>query len=97
MQGMRTVIATNATQEQIDAEAADAWAHNEVWVRHPEPERHWHLRAGLIPLDAIQLLGTSYKWLLVGDDDTVFFLSGVRKVVDALDPKQTWFISGTAV
>jgi hypothetical protein len=92
---MRTVIATNATQEQIAAEAADAGANNEIWVQHSEDVLHWQHRAALTPLDAIKHLDPStFKWLLYCDDDIVFFMNGVHAVVDALDANLPWFISG---
>ncbi len=38
----------------------------------------------------------SYKWMLYGDDDTVWFLPGVMKVVEGLDPELPWLLTGTS-
>lgn len=35
-----------------------------------------------------------YKWLLYGDDDTLWFVDGVLDLVKDLDPGMPYFISG---
>ena len=35
----------------------------------------------------------SYKWVLRGDDDTVFFWQGVLKAVEGLNPDQVTAVS----
>lgn len=56
------------------------------------------LRLGIVPFLAHEWLAStagSYKWMLYGDDDTVWFLPGVMKVVEGLDPELPWLLTGT--
>jgi len=48
-----------------------------------------------VPFVAHKQLGDTYKWLLYGDDDTVWFMDGVLKFLEDLDPDMPYFISGT--
>ena len=47
-----------------------------------------------MPFIAHKQLGDSYKWLLYGDDDTVWFMDGVLRFLEDLDPEMPYFISG---
>ena len=47
-----------------------------------------------VPFIAHKQLGDSYKWLLYGDDDTVWFMDGVLRFLEDLDPDMPYFISG---
>ena len=47
-----------------------------------------------VPFIAHKQLGDSYKWLLYGDDDTVWFMDGVLRFLEDLDPEMPYFISG---
>jgi hypothetical protein len=47
-----------------------------------------------VPFVAHKQLGDTYKWLLYGDDDTVWFMDGVLKFLEDLDPDMPYFISG---
>ena len=47
-----------------------------------------------MPFLAHKQLGDTYKWLLYGDDDTVWFMDGVLDVLSDLDPDTPYFISG---
>ncbi len=38
--------------------------------------------------------GAPFKWLLYGDDDTMWFQAGVAALVAPLDPQQPWFLTG---
>ena len=49
-----------------------------------------------MPFLAHKQLGDTYKWLLYGDDDTVWFMDGVLDVLSDLDPDTPYFISGAA-
>ncbi|KAK9785869.1 hypothetical protein WJX73_002692 [Symbiochloris irregularis] len=52
------------------------------------------LRAAIAPFLANNTIGLdSYKWLLYGDDDTVFFIDNVIKVLGDLDYAQPYFLS----
>ena len=44
----------------------------------------------------MQVFGDSYKWLLYGDDDTMFFIDGVLALVQNLDADVPYFITGQA-
>lgn len=51
-------------------------------------------RAALVPFLAYQALGNTFKWLLYGDDDTLFFLDGLFSMTVLLDHNMPYFISG---
>ena len=36
----------------------------------------------------------SYKWMLFGDDDTVFFIDNIADFLSDFDPQIPYFISG---
>ena len=36
----------------------------------------------------------SYKWMLFGDDDTVFFIDNIADFLSDFDPQVPYFISG---
>ena len=40
------------------------------------------------------MFGDSYKWLLYGDDDTMWFIEGVLKYVQTLDHDLPYFVTG---
>lgn len=42
----------------------------------------------------MQALGDTYKWMLYGDDDTIFFVEGVQNLVKDIDPNLPYFITG---
>ncbi len=41
--------------------------------------------------------GDTFKWLLYGDDDTLFFMEGIRKVAQGLDPDMPYALTGNAL
>ena len=41
----------------------------------------------------MQALGKDYKWLLYGDDDTMFFLDNLVEMLRFFDPQLPYFIS----
>ena len=43
-----------------------------------------------------QVYGDSFKWVLYGDDDTMFFIDGVLDLVQTLDADLPYFITGAA-
>jgi len=47
----------------------------------------------MLPLYAWDLLGGTFKWLLVGDDDTVFFRTPVKKALEEFDHTLPYFLS----
>lgn len=53
-------------------------------------------RCAVAPALAHQSLvaaGQSYDWMLVGDDDTVFFLEGVRRLLEGYDPSKPYYLT----
>lgn len=93
--GIRTYIATNSSEE---AQAlSDLYRDQlELYDFFPdEPEENkdnWRAnyagdyRAGLAPWLAHRFLKGKYKWMLYGDDDTLFFMPGVRRLISQYDP-----------
>lgn len=88
------------TNERI----AEGRQHNEFWGDYPdiwdEPwgrvHRPFDSRAAMAPFVAHQLLkreGVDYKWLLYGDDDTMWFLSAVADLLRDYDSDLPYFIS----
>lgn len=58
----------------------------------------WHkpgdARAAMAPFLANQSVGAdSYKWMLYGDDDTVFYLDNVLRMLEPLDHTTPYFIT----
>ena len=41
--------------------------------------------------------GYSYKWLLYGDDDTMFMTHAVLNTLQDLDPNMPYFLTGAAL
>ncbi|GFR41913.1 hypothetical protein Agub_g2705 [Astrephomene gubernaculifera] len=58
----------------------------------PDPKR-WHaknpgdFRAAMAPFAAHRHFGNTYKWMLYGDDDTLFFMRGVQQLLSNFDPE----------
>ena len=51
-------------------------------------------RAALAPFRANMTVGLdNYKWILYGDDDTVWFPANVLKLVNGLDHDMPYFLS----
>lgn len=103
LQGIKAVYVAElpATNERI----AEGRQHNEFWGDYPdiwdEPwgrvHRPFDSRAAMAPFVAHQLLkreGVDYKWLLYGDDDTMWFLSAVADLLRDYDADLPYFISG---
>ena len=103
LQGIKAVYVAELppTNERI----AEGRQHNEFWGDYPdiwdEPwgrvHRPFDSRAAMAPFVAHQLLkreGVDYKWLLYGDDDTMWFLSAVADLLRDYDSDLPYFISG---
>ncbi|GFR42726.1 hypothetical protein Agub_g3644 [Astrephomene gubernaculifera] len=45
-------------------------------------------RAAATPFLAHRHFGDTYKWMLYGDDDTIFYMTGVLKLLSQFDPEQ---------
>ncbi len=97
LQGVRTFIANNNPVD--DAQVESGRQYNETWSYYPDdvPLRSLYggdSRAALVPFLAHTQLKDTYKWLLYGDDDTVWFLEGVMSMLEDLDPDMPYFITG---
>ncbi|KAK9867583.1 hypothetical protein WJX84_007677 [Apatococcus fuscideae] len=95
--GIRTFLAVNDSAV-VDAKQKEAAVFKETWqfaaddaqlkALHPGDSR-----AALAPFQAHQAFGDTYKWMLYGDDDTMFFVEGVQNLVKDLDPDMPYFIT----
>lgn len=97
LQGMRTFVAGNSPAP--DALVQQGKQHNETWSYYPDdvPLRSLYggdTRAALVPYLAHAAFGDTYKWLLYGDDDTVWFPESVMKLLEDFDPDLPYFITG---
>lgn len=103
-QGVRTYI---AFEEEIDLATAPssfregATLHNEVFGVCPDQavtDAKWHkagdLRATVAPFLANMTIGPdNFKWMLFGDDDTVFLIDNVLNLLPHLDPTVPYFMT----
>ncbi|KAG2454903.1 hypothetical protein HYH02_000733 [Chlamydomonas schloesseri] len=99
---MRTLIMTSNETEvpHLNKVYAKYRERYEYFPDENEPDpKKWHakfpgdFRAAVAPFAAHRHYGDSYKWMLYGDDDTVFFLPGVRKLLARFDPEQPLALS----
>lgn len=102
-QGIKAVYV--AELPSVKERIADGRRHNEFWGHYPdiwdEPwgrvHRPFDSRAAMAPFVAHQLLkreGVDYKWMLYGDDDTMWFMSAVLDLLRDYDSELPYFISG---
>ena len=97
VQGVRTYVAGNSPAP--NALVQEGKRHNETWSYYPDdaPLRSLYggdTRAALVPYLAHASFGDTYKWLLYGDDDTVWFMESVMKLLQDFDPDLPYFITG---
>ncbi len=97
LQGVRTFVAGNTPAPDVLVQ--EGKLHNETWSYYPDdsPLRSLYggdTRAALVPYLAHDSFGDSYKWLLYGDDDTVWFMESVMKLLQDFDPDLPYFITG---
>ncbi|KAK9803696.1 hypothetical protein WJX73_002056 [Symbiochloris irregularis] len=93
----RAFLVTNYTVgDELRAEGAKR---NETWAFYPDdrPLRTLALfgdsRAALAPFLAHKYYGDSYKWLMYGDDDTLFFPHALKRTLQNLDPNIPYFLT----
>ena len=96
-QGVRTFVAGNTPAPDVLVQ--EGKLHNETWSYYPDdsPLRSLYggdTRAALVPYLAHDSFGDSYKWLLYGDDDTVWFMESVMRLLQDFDPDLPYFITG---
>ena len=107
LQGTRAVIVVD--KEVPAALASDAWKHHEAYLVHPDRDPatgHFSqfpgdARAALAPFLAHQHLQPGsghhteeYEWILLGDDDTLWFMGGVLTLLQAFDHNVPSVITG---
>eukprot|EP00798_Chlamydomonas_sp_ICE-L_P023135 gene23135-30339_t len=95
-QGIRTLIAINGSDEDAK-KLTDKYSeeHNEFYVAAPDDgegywgRRHSHYagdpRAAYAPVLAHRYFKGNYKWMLTGDDDTLFFPHAVKTLLKDYD------------
>ncbi|DBA84620.1 TPA: hypothetical protein ACH3X2_006195 [Trebouxia sp. C0005] len=103
-QGVQTYV---AFEQEIDLATAPAVfkegvaKHNEVYGVCPDQvvsDAKWHkagdLRATVAPFLANMTIGpNNFKWMLFGDDDTVFLIDNVLHLLPLLDPTVPYFMT----
>ncbi|KAG2501562.1 hypothetical protein HYH03_000069 [Edaphochlamys debaryana] len=78
--------------------------HNEVYAYFPSDGseelggrfrggKSGDTRAAVAPFAAHRHFKGTYKWLLYGDDDTIFFMDAVKRMLASLDPDQPLALS----
>eukprot|EP00798_Chlamydomonas_sp_ICE-L_P023136 gene23136-30340_t len=96
-QGIRTLIAINGSDEDAK-KLTDKYSeeHNEVYIAAPDDgegywgdREHGHYpgdpRAAYAPVLAHRYFKGNYKWMLHGDDDTLFFLHAAKTLLKDYD------------
>ncbi len=95
LQGMRTFVVTNYTdsaQNPYPREPGESWA----FYPDAKPVRSFYpgdQRAALTPFLAYRRLGDTFKWLLYGDDDTVFFTEAALGLASTMDSELPYVIT----
>lgn len=82
-----------------DSLVAEGQHHNELFAYYPDfsegrTKYPGDSRAALAPLLAHKALAGQYKWILYGDDDTIWFLNGVVQLLQNLDPSMPYIVTG---
>ncbi|KAG2488706.1 hypothetical protein HYH03_012706 [Edaphochlamys debaryana] len=67
------------------------------WPDRKDPRRPGDSRVALAPWLAHKALGDTYKWILFGDDDTYFFLDGVKYLLRDYDPDLPYVVTDMLV
>ncbi|KAK9822059.1 hypothetical protein WJX74_004369 [Apatococcus lobatus] len=95
--GIRTYLAVNDSSV-VAAKQQEAPAFQETWElfaddQHLKALHPGDSRAALAPFLAHQAFGDTYKWMLYGDDDTMFFVEGIQNLVKDIDPNMPYLIT----
>lgn len=98
--GIRAVVVTNVNATEYDQAELDE--NGETWTSYPDvfgkEEVTYYpgdYRGAMTPLIAHRLLEGDYKWLIYGDDDTIFFPEGIARALEThhLDADMPYFVS----
>jgi len=94
--GVRTFVVSNCSEEAAKALSQKYKLYNETWVHVDDEVRNISIksysrrpgdfRAAIAPFLAHQYYKDTYRWMLYGDDDTIFYLHGVLRLVRRMDP-----------
>ncbi|KAK9838610.1 hypothetical protein WJX84_008420 [Apatococcus fuscideae] len=87
-QGMRTVVGLD--REATHMEELEASKHNEMWLYYPGEASGGSrasaaTRSAMMPVLAHKAAGNDYRWLLYGEEDTVFFVDAVQHLLKSYD------------
>lgn len=88
-QGCRTVVATDIVTLS-PSEVAEAAQHNETWISFPDNDLAHSsgpadFRGSMVLVMAHRIFKGNYKWMLWGDDDTIWFPYGARRLLHRWD------------
>ncbi|KAG2428929.1 hypothetical protein HXX76_011173 [Chlamydomonas incerta] len=93
---VRAVFVLNDSRQAAELQHTYGRSHNETylaWPDRPDKRRPGDARVALAPWLAAGELKYSFKWMLFGDDDTLFFLDGVKDVLRDYDPELPYLIT----
>ncbi|KAG2432056.1 hypothetical protein HYH02_013126 [Chlamydomonas schloesseri] len=93
---VRAVFVLNESRLAAELQHTYGRSHNETylaWPDRPDRRRPGDARVALAPWLAAGELKYSFKWMLFGDDDTLFFLDGVKDVLRDYDPELPYIIT----
>ncbi|KAK9841228.1 hypothetical protein WJX74_002253 [Apatococcus lobatus] len=87
-QGMRTVIGLD--REPTHTEELEAKRHNEIWIFYPGDKAAGAWAAGasrsaMMPILAHKAVEGEYRWILYGEEDTVFFVDALQQLLKGYD------------
>ncbi|KDD73225.1 hypothetical protein H632_c2408p1, partial [Helicosporidium sp. ATCC 50920] len=95
--GIRAAFVTDFTP---DAKLLlDGGAHGEtfVYANATELPYHYYGKAAMVPSMVHEHVGESnYRWMLFGDDDTLWHMDSVASIISRLDPDLPWMITDHA-
>jgi len=93
-QGIRAVFALgqNAT---LNITAEEGLKHNETYLEFADEQgnHRGHLRAAMSFVLAHKAIGPNYKWMLGGDDDTLFYPPNLVRLLSRLNHSMPYFIA----
>lgn len=98
---VRTFVVVDSPQLASYLTASqDAIDHFETYMYYPDKKtgsRPWESRYVAAPFLAHDFYGSTYKWMLICDDDTLWFFSGLKRLLRRFDPSIPYYISDNVV
>ena len=97
----QTMQSQSPMSKQKPASSQEGSKYNEVYGLCPDQvvsDTRWHkagdLRATVTPFLANLTIGSdNFKWMLFGDDDTVFLIDNVLNLIPHLDPMVPYYMT----